>query len=164
MTCSFCNKTTLMIHSPLEVATKGWAQQFTSASGGAQNIQRWSSEITYWWWEELLHHQGCIKTPIDNGINYQPQLVSDSRISEPSTVSLSFTTFQQPTILKSPISSDNVMDICISVTWAERSDRFFLGLGAAFFFPFTRWPLIYVHVYIYTRMYHIRYYICKKHM
>ena len=28
---------------------------------------------------------GCIKTVVNNGINYQPQLVS--RISEPSTVS-----------------------------------------------------------------------------
>ncbi len=36
--------------------------------------------------EEILHHLECIKPVVNNGINYQPQLVS--RISEPSTVKI----------------------------------------------------------------------------
>ena len=34
--------------------------------------------------EEILHHLGRIKNPVNIGINHQPQLVG--RISEPSTV------------------------------------------------------------------------------
>ena len=36
--------------------------------------------------EEFLHHLGCIPNPVNNEINYQPQLVSKNRISETSTV------------------------------------------------------------------------------
>ena len=45
----------------------------------------WKRRNCCWWFSNPANQLGC-KQPVNDGINYQPQLVSERRISEPSTV------------------------------------------------------------------------------
>ena len=58
--------------------------------GGSTRDLLLMEEILHLLMEEILHHLGCIPNPVKNGIIYQPQLVSESRISEASTVGVVF--------------------------------------------------------------------------
>ena len=51
---------------------KRWKMEFFAAS---RDQKRWKF-LHVLLMEEILHHLGCKKTPVDNGINYQPQLFS----------------------------------------------------------------------------------------
>ena len=81
--------------------------------------------------EEILHHLGYIKTLVNNGINYQPQLVSFPDFWLPSTVPLEsgklvpIITYQPPNRppLQASVEQPPYSQVALLIKWSWQPPR-----------------------------------------